>query len=142
MTLSLVLLFFLLTESDKFSDVIFLAYPVFIFLFTLGIFGLNKISNRYKIISITNKKPLVDKEEAVGNIVENFDSTRKLLNENAVSFNYQKNFWSSSYDISLFFDEAKVCFSIQARSTGGFLDFGGTERLRQQVKDEIELQLS
>jgi hypothetical protein len=141
--LSLTLLYFMLTQPDKFKGAIFTGYLAFIFLLLLGLFGLNKIPNRYRIISIANTRPLIDKINAIGDIVESYGSTRKMLIENTISFHYQKHFWNSAYDIHLYFDETQVCLCILGRSNGsGFIDLGATEKLRQNIKDEIVLRLS
>jgi hypothetical protein len=40
----------------------------------------------------------------------------------------------------LFFDDKRVCFSVQGQdySDGGFIDFGGTEKFRRRLADDIQ----
>jgi hypothetical protein len=63
-----------------------------------------------------------------------------VINENYCSFTYRKSFWSSAYDVHLFFDDKRVCFSVQGQdySDGGFIDFGGTEKFRRRLADDIQ----
>lgn len=103
-----------------------------------------KLPNRFKIISIDSFKSLEDKKEALRNAILNFGSTPFDFSDYYYLFRYQKSFWSSSFDIHLFYDDKQICFSVQGHgsSDGGFIDLGGTERLRQRIKQEIELQLT
>lgn len=64
----------------------------------------------------------------------------KSLNDNYCSFTYRKGFWSSPYDIYLFYDDNSVRFSVQGQDyfNGGFIDFGGTEKFRKKLADDIQ----
>ena len=141
--LGLILLFLIATHPDKFKGNHIFHYSCFSFLLFLGTYGLYKLSNRYKIISIYSTKPLNDKKTALSAVVELFGSTPRLFSDNYISFRYQKNFWSSSFHIHLFFDDHQVCFSVQGKdsSDGGFIDLGGTEKLRRKLRGEIEMHL-
>ncbi|MBN8665027.1 MAG: hypothetical protein J0L83_10645 [Chitinophagales bacterium] len=141
--LSLTLLFFLITKPDKFKGNHTFHYSCFTFLFLMGTYGLYKLPNRFKIITIDSLKSLDDKKEALKNTIVNFGSTPYGFNDNYYLFRYQKSFWLSSFDIHLYYDEKQVCFSVQGHGStdGGFIDFGGTERLRRRIKEEIEMYL-
>jgi hypothetical protein len=84
---------------------------------------------------------MTEKKVALSTVVTNFGSTPKLFEDNYISISYQKHFWTSSFDIHLYFDENQVCFSVKGHGSGGFLDLGSTERLRRRVQTEIELLL-
>jgi len=53
---------------------------------------------------------------------------------------YRKSFWCTPYDIQLFYDDKSICFSVQGQDyfDGGFIDFGGTEKLRRKIANNIE----
>ncbi len=142
--LSFVFLFFILTNPQKFNGGLFFHYSEFVFLFLLGTYGLYKLPNRFKIISIENSKSLTDKKIALETFVTIFGSTPKLFNNNYILIRYQMPFWTSSFDIHLYFDEKQICLSVQGHGSadGGFLDLGGTERLRRRAKSEIEFLLA
>ena len=142
--LGLVLLFLIVLHPERFKGNPIIHFSGILFLIVLGSYGHYKLSNRYKIISINSMRPLNHKKEALNSVVESFGSTPKLFKENYISFQYQKNFWSSSFSIYLFFDDRQVCFSVQGhdRSDGGFIDLGGTEKLRNELRNEIEMYLT
>ncbi len=142
--LSLVLFFLIVTNPNKFKGNHIFHYSVFSFLFLMGAYGLYKLPNRFKLVSIDTLKNLTDKKAILSNVIIHLGSTPVMFNDNYYLIRYQKNFWLSSFDIHLFYDDKVICFSVQGHgsSDGGFIDFGGTERLRRRIKDEIELQLS
>ena len=142
--LSLVLFFLIITQPGKFKGNHTFHYSGFSSLFILGIYGLYKLPNRYKIISIYSSKSLDDKKKALTAVVEFFGSTPNLFRDNYISFRYKKGFWSSSFDVYIFFDEQQVCFSVQGQdsSDGGFLDLGGTEKIRIKLRDQVEQHLT
>ncbi len=143
-SLSLLLLFFIIKKPDKFSGNHILHYSSFTLLFLMGVYGFYKLPNRYKIVNFENDSTLDRKKKALYSLVEYLESSPKLFNDNYISFIYNKAWWRSSYDIHLFFDERQICFSVQCRNSGdgGFIDFGGTEKLRTFIKEEIEFRLS
>jgi hypothetical protein len=142
--LSLALLFFIATKPGKFRANQVFYYSGVTILILLSIYGLYKLPNRFKIITIDSLKSLDDKEEALRKLIVNLDLSRFDFADNYYLCRYQKRFWSSRFDIHLFCDEKQVCFSVQGHGSadGGFLDFGETEKLRQRIKQEIEAHLA
>jgi hypothetical protein len=142
--LSLILLFLIFTKPYKFNGNHAFHYSGFLFLFLLGTYALYKLPNRYKVITIKSTKPLNIKKEILDSVVEYFGSIPLFSDDNYYSFLYYRSWWRSSYDIHLFYDEKQISYSVQGRSSGdgGFLDLGGTERLRNRIKEEIEVRLN
>ena len=64
-TLSFLLLFFIVTKPDKFKGNSLFHYSGFTFLFLMGTYGLYKLPNRFKIICIDSFKSLEDKKVAL-----------------------------------------------------------------------------
>lgn len=108
----------------------------------LAAFGLHKLPNRYKIVAIDTSQPLTKKKKAIETLLSQMGATT-TLSEDYCSFTYRKNFWSSPYDVYLFFDDNSICFSVQGQDyfNGGFIDFGETEKLRKKLADEIQTYL-
>ena len=140
--LGLVLLFLIATSPEKFKGNHIFHYSVFFFLLLLGTYGLFKLPNRYKTVTIDNFQPLTKKKIAIEKMLSQMGIV-VALNDNYFSFTYSKNFWSSNYHIHLFYDVNRICFSVQGHDfDGGFIDFGGTEKLRKKITDEIQINLS
>lgn len=95
-TLSLVLLFIIVTRPEKFKGNHLFHYSGFSFLLFLGVYGLYKLPNRYKIVTITSSQPLAKKKTAIDTFLSNMNITVSL-NDNYCSFTYRKKFWSSTY---------------------------------------------
>ena len=139
--LSFVLLFFITTRPDKFKGNQLFHYSGFFFLLLLGIYGLYKLPNRYKIVTIDTLQPLTKKKAAIEMFLSQMDRTTEL-SDNYFAFTYRKGFWSSPYDIYLFFDDKSICLSVQGHDyDGGFIDLGGTERLRKKIAKDIQTYL-
>lgn len=138
-SLGLVLFFFILTRPEKFKGNHIFHYFGFSFLLLLGSYGLYKLPNRYNIVTIDSLQPLTRKKTAIENLLSQMGAVT-VINDNYCSFTYRKSFWSSPYDIHLFFDDKRVCFSVQGQdySDGGFIDFGGTEKFRRRLADDIQ----
>lgn len=137
--LSLVLFFFIMTRPEKFKGNHIFHYSGFFFLLLLGTYGLYKLPNRYKIVTIGTSQPLTKKRTAIDAFLSHMNITTPL-NDNYCSFTYRKGFWSSPYDIYLFYDDNSVRFSVQGHDyfDGGFIDFGGTEKLRKRIANDIQ----
>jgi hypothetical protein len=67
--LSLVLLFFIVAYPDKFKGNHIFHYSGFSFLFLMGAYGLYKLPNRFKIVSIESLKTLTDKKAVLSNVM-------------------------------------------------------------------------
>jgi hypothetical protein len=136
--LSIFLFCFINVRPEKFEGNQIFHYLGFSFLLFLGIYGLYKLPNRYKIVTISSTQNLIKKKAAIDSLLSNLN-LKIVSDSNYLSFNYSKSFWSPSYFIYLFYDEDKISFSIQGydSSSGGFIDFGGTEKLRKKVENEL-----
>ncbi|WP_276131941.1 hypothetical protein [Polluticoccus soli] len=109
------------------------------FCFFLGIYGLFKLSNRYKIISVASDKSLPQKKVIIERLLSEL-SIQVVPDENYYSFTHRRKWWGSPFDVHLFYDEQIVSFSIQGKdySDGGFLDLGETERLRKKIAKKLK----
>ena len=138
---ALAFLSYYIAQPAIFKDIrIFSLIAIFFFLI-LGLIGLKILPNRYKLISIESNRKVEDKKKIIEEVLEYFGSSKYLVNENTAFFQYSKGLFRSSFEVQLYFDSTKICFSVRG-STGGFIDLGGTEKIRQQFRDEIELKLA
>lgn len=55
------------------------------------------------------------------------------------SFTIRPSFWNNAYKVYLYYDDTRVAFSLQSQgsSTGGFIDFGGTEEKRRELASTL-----
>lgn len=137
--LSEVLFCLIVARSKKFNYGHIFLYSVSFFLLLLGVCGLYKLPNRYNIITVYTSLPLAKKKAAIETLLAQMN-VQKTLSDNHCSFVYRKGFWSSPFDIYLFYDDNCICFSVQGQdySDGGFIDFGGTEKLRKVIAENIQ----
>jgi len=138
--LFLILHFSIHPEKVKTKAALFFICGLLVLLIALAIYGLYKLPNRYKIVTVDNSQPLTKKKVSLEQLLSQMGVTT-TLNDNYYSFTYRKRRWSSPYDIYLFFDDNNVCFSVQGQDyfNGGFVDFGETEKFRRKFADDMQI---
>jgi hypothetical protein len=61
--------------------------------------------------------------------------------ENFYSFKCQRKWWTTDYDVYLYFDSEKFYISVLVTThayPSGFIDLGGTERLRKKIVSTVK----
>ncbi len=142
MIISFILLFPIITRPDRFKDNYLPHYSAFLIFLFFGTYGLYKLPNRYKIVTIDTSQSLTKKKIALEMLFSQMNIVTSL-NDNYCSCKYREGFWSSAYDLYFFYDEETIRFSVQGQdsSDGGFIDLGGTEKLRRKIADDIQTYL-
>ena len=134
-------LFDLILQQAKYDKhgIKILAFIFFIFLIFLGTLGLKLIPNRYKIISVNSSLPIDKKDEIVNKLITKINGRYSLVNNSIYSFIYKRKWWSIEYKTLLATDQNNFFVTVQSR-TGlgiGFIDFGGTEKIRQFIVSSL-----
>lgn len=132
-------MFFITTQPEKFKGNHTFYYLGIFFLLLFGAYGLYKLRNRNKIVTIDTVQPLTKKKAAFETFLSQMNVVTDL-NDNYYLFTYRKGFWNSPIDVYLFYDENSIRFSVQGQDyyDGGFIDFGGTEKLRKKIADDLQ----
>ena len=125
-------------KYDK-SGTCYLGYLSFLILTAIGISGFFFIPNRYKIITISSALSSNQKQKIIGDVLKEFGEPLHDANNDFYDVTYSKNWWSSGYKIYLTYDDTNFYTSVQGVSTapGGFIDFGGTEKVRRQLTSSL-----
>jgi hypothetical protein len=122
-------------HSKVFADVFSICMILF------GIHGFRLLSNRYKALVIESSSSIEKKKLVLERIGETLGCPVIRLGDFYYKLDYQRKWWTSGYRISLALDLDAYYFSIQsitAYGSGGFIDFGGAEKLRRKILTLIE----
>lgn len=120
---------------------VFIHYFIHLFLslFLLGVYGIYLLPSRYKTVTVDSNLTPEKKQNIISKLLKEYKAYRNSNEHHYTSFKLRPRFWNMSYDVYLFFDEAKFAFSIQPQdySNGGFLDFGAAERKINEIANRI-----
>jgi hypothetical protein len=136
--LFLYLAFFEKARHQTTNSRILITCAALIFFFLGGI-SLYLIPNRYKILIIDSKASIDKKKKVIADTMKDFDAFFLDHPKQFWSFNYQRGWWRSDYNVYLTFDNDKILASVVGgtRARGGFIDFGQTERFRKKLTSVI-----
>lgn len=113
------------------------AYCAFSLLFLLGCYSLYLVANRYKILTVENSLSIDNKKEIIGGLFHKLGLTFNETQDTFYTFKYQRKWWTSAYDIYINLDDQKFYICVlgctNSYPSSGFIDFGGTERLRKKI---------
>jgi len=119
-----------------------IALIAFSFLFLLGCYAIYLIPNRYKALIIDNSLSVDKKKKIISDLFRKLDVPANDIGENSYTFKYQRKRWASDYDVYLYVDNENFYVSVLGRThawpSSGFIDFGGTERLRKTIISHIK----
>ncbi|HMK20528.1 MAG TPA: hypothetical protein VK492_20145 [Chitinophagaceae bacterium] len=119
-----------------------LAFFAFAFLFLLGCYALYLLPNRYKVLTVNNNLSIDKKKLIVDRLLDNLKVQCHNSQDIFYTFTYQRKPWTKDYDVYLGIDKEKFYVSVLVRTSyyrGGFIDFGGAERLRRKIVSSIKL---
>ena len=110
-----------------------------ILMILLGIRGFRLLVNRYKVITIESLSSIEKRELVLERLGEVLGSPVIRLEDFYYTFDYQRKWWTSNYRVSLALDRSAYYLSVQSVTYGsGFIDFGGSEKLRKKILTLIE----
>ena len=141
---SVFLFYDLTTNPDKYKlkHTYVLAFFAFSFFFFLGCYALYILPNRYKVLTVNNSSSIDEKKQIVSKLLEKLKVQYSNNQDTFYTFTYQRKWWTKDYDVYLSIDEEKFYISVLVRTSyyrGGFIDFGGSERLRRKIVSNIKL---
>lgn len=137
--LSVVLLYFLITQPERFKGPKVAFYLGSFFLLCLGGSGFYYLPNRYKIVTVESELPIAKKQIITAKLLLDIGEVQIIKPSQYLSFNLKRRWWQSRYVAQLFYDEQRFAFCIQGHDhDGGFLDFGETERKRKMLSAKIK----
>ena len=113
-------------------------YLLTLFIISSGGLGLYLIPRRYKLVTLSSKLPLEQKDYFIGEFITSLKCTYIEIEDSCYYFVYQKAWWKSSYSIYLTRDDNAFYFSVQLNTNRGIIDFGETERFRKKIKGLLE----
>lgn len=116
-----------------------LFYTASCFCFLMSGYVLYKLPNRYKIINVDSNLQLDTKRSIIEQLLHNYNSENLTKEKQYLYFRMEKGLWKNPYYVHLFFDNSRFAFCVQSYSDRGFIDFGETEKVRQELADFIEL---
>ncbi len=116
-------------------------YFITIFFISSGIWGLYLIPKRYKVITVTSSLSNEQKVNLINGFITSIKNNYFKKEEDFYHFDYQKSWWRSSYSVYLTFDIDAIYLSIQSNTSRGIIDFGGTEKIRRVIREQIENRL-
>ena len=112
-------------------------YIFIVFILTGGISGIYLIPNRYKVLTIESKLTAYSKEEIIKLLIAELVGKEFVVNECFYDFTYRRKWFTSEYNIYLSFDTDVFYLSVLTQTHGGIIDFGGTEQMRQSIKNHL-----
>jgi len=119
-----------------------IALVAFSILFLIGCYALYLIPNRYKILTIDSNLTIDKKREVISELFHKLGISHANTRDNFYSFRYQRKWWTSDYDVYLYVEREKFYVSVlgttHAYPASGFIDFGGTGRLRKKIISKIK----
>lgn len=126
-------------KSRHSYEIALMAYSL---LFLLGCYAIYLIPNRYKVLTVDNSLPVDKKKDIISKLLNKLDISLADTRDTFYSFRYQRKWWTSDYDVYLFVDNEKfyICVlgTAHAYPASGYIDFGGTERLRRKIVSVIK----
>lgn len=133
----------LTTDPNKYKSrhTYILAFVFFSFLFLLGCYALYLLPNRYKVLTVNNNSSVDEKKQIISDLLDKLKVPHSHNQETFYAFKYQRKWWTKDYDVYLSIDEEKFYVSVLVRTSyyrGGFIDFGGSERLRKEIVSNIK----
>lgn len=129
---------YLLIRGNKFEiSLLIFPFPII----AIGTFALYKLPNRYKIIQVDCSFPLTKKQEIIESVMTEFGFSGFNYNANYSVYCRSAGFFRSPRTIYLFIDKDNFYFCMMTKGIGnnGFIDFGQSEKLRQNIKSEFEI---
>ena len=107
----------------------------YFFLFFLGCYSIYLIPNRYKVLIINCNSIAEEKKKIVSEVLQKLNAPEINDGGSFHTFKYHRKWWTSDYDVYLYFDTEKFFVSVvgNTHGQGGFIDFGGAERLRKKI---------
>ena len=135
-------LFDLIFHQAKYDEhgIKLLAIIFFICLIFFGTLGLKLIPYRYKIISVNSSLPLDKKYKIIDKLITKINGRYSFVTDSVYRFIYKRKWWSIEYKTYLSADPNNFFITVQSR-TGlgiGFIDFGGTEKIRQFIVSSLK----
>lgn len=98
------------------------------------------------MIIIDYSSDLDKKKEIIINLTHELNVGRFEENTLVYTLIYQPHWWSFSYNIYISIDDEKFLISVLGKTysypSSGFIDLGGTERLRRQIIYKIKYMLN
>jgi hypothetical protein len=100
------------------------------------------IPNRFKVLTIDSTLTIDKKEEIISKLLHRLDISFADKQDGFYSFNYQRKWWTTGYNVYLFVDDEKFFLSVLGKTHAyparGFIDSGGTERVRKKIISTIK----
>lgn len=119
-----------------------IALIAFSFLFLMGCYAIYLIPNRYKVLTVSSGLPVDKKKEIISRLLNKLGVAHADTKNDFYSFRFQRKWWTSDYDVYLFIDNQNFYVSVlgttHAYPASGFIDFGGTQRLRRKILSIIK----
>ena len=141
--LSLLGFYWFSTHPIKSTGSLTSAYVGCFALLVLGSYGLYVLPNRYKIVEVYSDLPTDKKQSIVRSLLKDISNFQIPQPQQYIFFSTKSKWWQSSFNVHFFYDDTKFAFSIQGHDyNGGFIDFGGTERKRKQIAEQLKVLVS
>ena len=105
-----------------------------IFLIALGGISLHLIPNLYKILTFDCTATSSVKKKIISETMKDLNAFFIDNPKNYWTFRYQRGCWTFDFNVYLTFNDTNLLASVVGcTSSGGFIDFGQTERLRKKL---------
>ena len=120
------------------------AFCAYFFMLLLGCYALYLLPNRYKVLIVESKSGIDSKKEIIHKVLDTFNIEYWNNEDTFYTFKYQRKWWKNDYDVFLGIDSENFYISVLVKTSylrGGFIDFGGSEKLRNILVATIKSSL-
>ena len=87
-------------------------------------------------MTIDSKLSIDQKKGIISKLLFKLNTDHNNSQDTLYSFRYQRKWWAKDYDVFINIDQERFYLTVLLRTSyfrGGFIDFGGSEKLRNNI---------